>query len=159
MQVIIEDSGPGIPEEWRYKVFEPFFTTKGADQQHLGMGLAIAQGIVARHGGRSTSFICLSGRLPHARAAALRAGGSMMTPQRDDWDELQHELLETELETLYQVSQVLSRSLDLKETLSAVLRALHDGVGLERGMVSLIEPETGALLVTVAYGLERNLHR
>ena len=51
MQVIIEDSGPGIPEEWRYKVFEPFFTTKGADQQHLGMGLAIAQEIVARHGG------------------------------------------------------------------------------------------------------------
>ena len=32
-------------------MFEPFFTTKGADQQHLGMGLAIAQEIVARHGG------------------------------------------------------------------------------------------------------------
>lgn len=51
IEVIIEDSGPGIPEEWRYKVFEPFFTTKGADQQHLGMGLAIAQEVVARHGG------------------------------------------------------------------------------------------------------------
>lgn len=51
VQVLIEDSGPGVPEEWRYKVFEPFFTTKGADQQHLGMGLAIAQEIVARHGG------------------------------------------------------------------------------------------------------------
>ncbi len=51
MQVIIEDSGPGVPEEWRFKVFQPFFTTKGADQQHLGMGLAIAQEIVARHGG------------------------------------------------------------------------------------------------------------
>ena len=78
----------------------------------------------------------------------------MMTPQRDDWDELQHELLKTELETLYHVSQVLSRSLDLKETLSSVLRALHEGVGLERGMVSLIEPDTGALLVTVAQGLD-----
>lgn len=51
VEVVIEDSGPGVPEEWRYKVFEPFFTTKGADQQHLGMGLAIAQEIVARHGG------------------------------------------------------------------------------------------------------------
>jgi nitrogen fixation negative regulator NifL len=50
-EVVIEDSGPGVPEEWRYKVFQPFFTTKGADQQHLGMGLAIAQEIVARHGG------------------------------------------------------------------------------------------------------------
>ena len=51
VEVIIEDSGPGVPEEWRYKVFEPFFTTKGADQHHLGMGLAIAQEIVTRHGG------------------------------------------------------------------------------------------------------------
>jgi nitrogen fixation negative regulator NifL len=51
VEVLIEDSGPGIPEEWRYKVFEPFFTTKGADQQHLGMGLAIAQEIATRHGG------------------------------------------------------------------------------------------------------------
>ena len=51
IEVVVEDSGPGVPEEWRYKVFEPFFTTKGADQHHLGMGLAIAQEIVARHGG------------------------------------------------------------------------------------------------------------
>jgi Nif-specific regulatory protein len=67
--------------------------------------------------------------------------------------ELELELLRTELETLYQVSRVLSRSLDLKETLSNVLRALHDGVGLERGMVSLVEPETGELQVSVAHGL------
>jgi Nif-specific regulatory protein len=67
--------------------------------------------------------------------------------------ELELELLRTELETLYQVSQVLSRSLDLKETLTAVLRVLHDGVGLERGMVCLIEPETGELQVSVAHGL------
>lgn len=51
VEVLVEDSGPGVPVEWRYKVFEPFFTTKGADQHHLGMGLAIAQEIVARHGG------------------------------------------------------------------------------------------------------------
>jgi len=51
VEIVIEDSGPGVPEEWRFKVFEPFFTTKGADQHHLGMGLAIAQEIVARHGG------------------------------------------------------------------------------------------------------------
>ena len=67
--------------------------------------------------------------------------------------ELEHELLRTELETLYQVSQVLSRSLDLKETLTAVLRVLHDGVGMERGMVSLVESESGELQVSVAHGL------
>lgn len=49
--VLIEDSGPGIPPEWQLKAFEPFFTTKGANQQHIGMGLTMAQDIVARHGG------------------------------------------------------------------------------------------------------------
>jgi len=51
VEVILEDSGPGIPAEWRYKVFEPFFTTKGAERGHLGMGLSMAQDTVARHGG------------------------------------------------------------------------------------------------------------
>jgi nitrogen fixation negative regulator NifL len=51
VEVVVEDSGPGVPDEWRFKVFQPFFTTKGADQHHLGMGLAIAQEVVARHGG------------------------------------------------------------------------------------------------------------
>lgn len=51
VEVILEDTGPGIPDEWRYKVFEPFFTTKGAERGHLGMGLSMAQDTVARHGG------------------------------------------------------------------------------------------------------------
>lgn len=51
VEVAIEDSGPGIPDEWRYKVFEPFFTTKGADRQHIGMGLSAAQEVVIGHGG------------------------------------------------------------------------------------------------------------
>lgn len=51
IETVIEDTGPGIPEEWRLKVFQPFFTTKGADQQHIGLGLTMAQEIVAQHGG------------------------------------------------------------------------------------------------------------
>ncbi|HEX7454946.1 MAG TPA: nitrogen fixation negative regulator NifL [Gallionella sp.] len=51
MEVFIEDSGPGIPDEMRFKVFQPFFTTKGAAQQHMGLGLAMAQDVVTRHGG------------------------------------------------------------------------------------------------------------
>ena len=51
VEVFIEDSGPGIPNEIRFKVFQPFFTTKGAEQQHLGLGLAMAQDVVTRHGG------------------------------------------------------------------------------------------------------------
>lgn len=51
VEVTLEDTGPGIPAEWRYKVFEPFFTTKGADHRHLGMGLSMVQEAVSRHGG------------------------------------------------------------------------------------------------------------
>ena len=51
IEILVEDSGPGIAEELRYKVFQPFFTTKGAAQQHLGLGLAMAQEVVNHHGG------------------------------------------------------------------------------------------------------------
>lgn len=51
----LDDSGPGIPPELRFKVFEPFFSAahgaNGAPGGHLGMGLARAQQIVAEHGG------------------------------------------------------------------------------------------------------------
>ena len=51
VEVYIEDSGPGIADELRFKVFEPFFTTKRAEQQHMGLGLTMAQDVVTRHGG------------------------------------------------------------------------------------------------------------
>jgi nitrogen fixation negative regulator NifL len=51
IEVFVEDSGPGIAEELRYKVFQPFFTTKGAARQHLGLGLAMAQEVVSHHNG------------------------------------------------------------------------------------------------------------
>ncbi len=51
LEVLIDDSGPGVPEEWRLKAFEPYFTTKGAQQQHIGMGLTMVQDIVMHHGG------------------------------------------------------------------------------------------------------------
>jgi nitrogen fixation negative regulator NifL len=51
IEVLVEDSGPGIADELRYQVFQPFFTTKGAAKQHLGLGLAMAQEVVNRHGG------------------------------------------------------------------------------------------------------------
>ncbi len=47
----IADTGPGIPRELRLKVFEPFFTTRRPGGRHAGMGLALAQDVVARHDG------------------------------------------------------------------------------------------------------------
>ena len=49
--VIVEDSGPGVPEDLRERVFDPFFTTK-APGHGTGLGLAIVQRIVHDHGGR-----------------------------------------------------------------------------------------------------------
>jgi len=54
IEVVITDSGPGIPAEQQLKVFEPFYTTKreGSGQSgHLGTGLSAAQQVAADHGG------------------------------------------------------------------------------------------------------------
>jgi protein-histidine pros-kinase len=53
IEVLIQDSGPGIPNDLQIKVFEPFFTTK-PQGKHMGTGLAIAQQIVVDHGGTIT---------------------------------------------------------------------------------------------------------
>ncbi len=61
------------------------------------------------------------------------------------------ELYEQQLETLYRVSQVLSRSLDFRETLSEVLKVLDSGSGMRHGMISLCEPDSGDLLVSALH--------
>lgn len=50
-RVLVEfnDTGKGIPKEMKEKIFEPFFTTK---ERGTGLGLPIAQRIIAQHGGR-----------------------------------------------------------------------------------------------------------
>jgi len=48
--VSVCDSGVGMSPEIRDRAFEPFFTTKGV--QRLGLGLAVAYGLVTSHGGQ-----------------------------------------------------------------------------------------------------------
>lgn len=50
VQVDIEDSGSGIPEDIRPRIFEPFFSTKPI-HQGTGLGLVIAKEVVERSGG------------------------------------------------------------------------------------------------------------
>ena len=61
-------------------------------------------------------------------------------------------LLEIELATLFRVSQVLSSPSPLWETLDQVLQVLHEHGELHRGTVSLVDPDSGALLVNAIYG-------
>jgi signal transduction histidine kinase len=52
VEVVVRDSGKGIPPEHMKSLFEPFFTTKvGATRGGSGLGLFVSYGIVQRHGG------------------------------------------------------------------------------------------------------------
>ncbi len=57
IKIAVEDQGPGIPAHLRERVFERFYRanstgTAGGSTGGIGMGLAIAKGIVEAHSGR-----------------------------------------------------------------------------------------------------------
>lgn len=62
-----------------------------------------------------------------------------------------HELNIQLLAALYAVSRVLSRSLDYNETLRDVLRVLHDEAGMTRGLLSVLDPDSGKLNIHTIY--------
>jgi two-component system nitrogen regulation sensor histidine kinase GlnL len=49
IEVVIKDSGPGIPDAIRHRLATPFFTTK---RKGTGLGLSVARHWIRRHGGR-----------------------------------------------------------------------------------------------------------
>ena len=51
VQIIIEDDGPGIPEERQQKIFELNYTTKREGNFGLGIGLTVCQQIITQHKG------------------------------------------------------------------------------------------------------------
>lgn len=57
IEIVIDDNGPGIPEDEIEHVTQPFYRVEGSrsrDTGGVGLGLAIAQSIVQVHGGRLT---------------------------------------------------------------------------------------------------------
>ncbi len=57
VEILIQDTGCGIPDEMRNKIFEPFVSTK---EGGTGLGLSVSYGIIAAHGG-SLDLISESG--------------------------------------------------------------------------------------------------
>jgi signal transduction histidine kinase len=82
VRISVEDQGPGIPPERRAGLFERFYRIRDAsDEPGIGLGLAIAKGIVEAHGGsmgvdsevgRGTSVWFT---LPTAAGRATQTGG------------------------------------------------------------------------------------
>jgi signal transduction histidine kinase len=59
IDIVVEDRGPGIPDEMAEKVFSPFVrleTSRNRDTGGIGLGLSIARAVARQHGG-DISFI------------------------------------------------------------------------------------------------------
>ncbi len=74
VEIVVQDNGPGVPQELRTRIFDPFFTTKGA-VDGVGLGLFVAEGLVRSVGGRLALDSSSGGarfvvELPHAGAVA-----------------------------------------------------------------------------------------
>ena len=83
----VADDGPGIPPENLDRIFDRFWQARKGDRRGVGLGLAIAKGIVEAHGGRievrstvgagSTFAVTLPANHERERAAAERRRSSM----------------------------------------------------------------------------------
>lgn len=82
-EVLVRDTGAGIPPDKLAKIFEPFYSSKTADEQGqggTGLGLSLCKDVVESHGGRirvdsvvgkGTTFM-LKFPLARGEAAAIR---------------------------------------------------------------------------------------
>ncbi len=58
-----------------------------------------------------------------------------------------------ELSLLFEISQLLDQSLDIKQVLQPVLKAVTDHLGMLRGTITLLNRRTGDISIEAAYGL------
>jgi C4-dicarboxylate-specific signal transduction histidine kinase len=75
VRLVVSDNGPGVSDETRAKMFDPFYTTRRTEGG-TGLGLSLAYGIVADHGGtirvdnRRASGLTVIIELPVATASS-----------------------------------------------------------------------------------------
>ena len=61
-----------------------------------------------------------------------------------------------ELLLLFEVSQTLDSSMDLRETLGPVLKLMAEHMGMMRSTITLLNRETGELSIESAFGLSNS---
>ncbi|MCX7806250.1 MAG: GAF domain-containing protein, partial [Planctomycetota bacterium] len=61
-----------------------------------------------------------------------------------------------ELSFLFEISQALSRSLNISEVLEPVLAAMEKHLGMVRGTITLLNRATGEIRIEAAHGLSEN---
>jgi len=61
-----------------------------------------------------------------------------------------------ELSLLFEISQILDQSMDLRDVVGLVLKALHTHMGMSRGTLCLLNRETGQIWTEAAYGLSKS---
>jgi len=64
-----------------------------------------------------------------------------------------------ELSLLFEISQTLDRSLDLRDVVGPVLRAISRHMGMERGTLTLLNRDTGEIFIEAAHGLSARQQR
>ena len=55
LRITVDDEGPGIPEADLPRLFDPFYRAASRSTDGLGMGLAIARGLLVAQHGRITA--------------------------------------------------------------------------------------------------------
>jgi Nif-specific regulatory protein len=58
-----------------------------------------------------------------------------------------------ELSLLFEISQILDQSMDLKQVVHPVLKAVAEHLGMQRSTITLLDRKTGEIFIEAAYGL------
>ncbi len=61
-----------------------------------------------------------------------------------------------ELSLLFEISQILDQSLDLKQVIHPVLKAVAEQLNMVRGTITLLNRQTGEIIIEAAYGLSES---
>ncbi len=151
VQLIIEDSGVGIPEKYLSRIFDPFFTTKQAGS---GLGLATSFSIISKHDGyidvqsevgkgtRFTIYLPASKEKPpveeikaegHAKGKKSKGGLILIMDDEDMIREIATELLG-------QLGYLTIHASDGKQAISLYKKLSEDGKKIDLVIMDLTIP-------------------